>query len=171
MAEFLGYSRISLGESDCNHLLARFGVTGVVFRSGCFTVSRKLAMGLGATLVAVPSYSEGYVIVNIPFDQIKGDKTGGMAGTIANLFWGFIRDTIQKNLTNMFVRWGLPAQTVSVDQVKDSYGIKVGRIIFHLDHVNRWLAYKRPAPNLRVAVYSLEPQGNNLDLVLALWRD
>ena len=169
MANFLGYCRVSLGEDDCNLLLARFGVEGIAFRSGCFTISRKVAMGLGATLVAVPTSAPGFLIFNVPFDQIKGDRTGGFASTIANLGWGFIRDAIQKNLTRTIAGWGMSPQAVAVDQVQEPRGGKVGRVIFQLDHLNHWLSFRPVAPGITVAVHEVAGSERSLDLTLAVW--
>jgi hypothetical protein len=171
MSAFLGYCRLSLGGSDCNRLLERFP-EAPSFRHGCFALRRKLPMGFGASLVIVPSFSPGFIVLHVPFDQIRGDRTGGIASTITNLFWGLIKDAVQKNLTRVLVDQGMPSDTVRVDQISDPGSGKVGRIVIDLDRVNAWLArYHQVGPGLRVAVHSFAAREESLDFTLAVWQD
>ena len=54
---------------------------------GRLTIHTKLPIGMGVTLVAIPQSTPDTVTFSIPFDQIKGDRTGGMAKFIARVFW------------------------------------------------------------------------------------
>jgi hypothetical protein len=170
MPTFQGHCRLSLGGEDCNRLLQRIP-DAPIFRAGCFSLHRKLPLGFGATLVIVPTYSPGFIILNVPFDQIRGDRTGGIAATIANLLWSWIRDAVQKNLSQALVGQGCPPDTVCVDLSSDPGGQKVGRIIFDLDRLNAGLGRHWFGPGLRATVVGFQPRPESLEVVLAIWKD
>ena len=170
MSVFQGHCRISLAGEDCNRWLRRYP-EAPVFRSGCFTLHRDLPLGLGASLLIVPSFSPGFVVLNVPFDEIRGDRTGGIASGIANLFWGKIRDAILKNATRALMARGFSPDTLHVDLVTDRAGGKVGRILIDLERVNAWLARHWFGPGLRATIVGFQAHREALEVVLAIWLD
>ena len=144
---------VAVSESDLNKLLARFPEAQTTYTQGCFLVSRRLPLGFGATLVAIPSQRGNELLIAVPFDQIRGDRTGGFAGTIAKTFWGMISGQVQKMADTEVRRQGLPPDTVLIQQTTLQDGSKGGLIRISLPHVNAWL--RRQNQPVRVQVTQL----------------
>lgn len=147
MSEHLGQCGVSLHGADLNRLLGQLrGVGPISFQLGCFNVHLKLPMGFGATLVAIPSSTRETVTFSIPFELIRGDRTGGMARMLAGGLWGVIRPQIEKTIQKALRDYGLPPDTVTVEQDRGQDGGKVGKLVVRLQSVNAWLL-RQPALN------------------------
>lgn len=155
---------VAVSESDLNKVLARFPEAQTHYAHGCFLVSRRLPLGFGATLVAVPSQQGHELLIAVPFDQIRGDRTGGFAGTIAKTFWGMISGQVQKMADNELRKQGLPPETVIIQQTTLQDGSKGGLIRISLPHVNAWLRRQNQPLRVQIARLHFTPQHVHADL-------
>ncbi|MBN9414564.1 MAG: hypothetical protein J0I12_03955 [Candidatus Eremiobacteraeota bacterium] len=164
MTGSLGQFGLTLHESDLNTLLAP---QGMAFRGGCFHLRTKLAMGLGVSLVAVPRSSPEGLVFSIPFDQIRGDKTGGVAAMLAGGLWGVIRPVIEKRIKKELQVRGIPEEAVSLGQAVEDK-VKVGLVTLRLRPLNEWLAVQEVA-GLRLHLDALWATETGVQLVLGVF--
>lgn len=171
MSEHLGQCGLSLHGTDLNRLLANLhGVGPISFQHGCFEVYLKLPMGLGVTLVAIPSSSPKTVTFSIPFDQIRGDRTGGMARLLAGGLWGMIRPQIEKMIQRFLRDYGLPPETLVVEQERAEHGGKVGKLVLRLQSVNAWLLRQPPVQGFHGTVDCMWVTETAVNIVLDVYR-
>ena len=155
MSQYLGRLSASLHSRDLNAVLARLeGVGPISFQMGCFTTHVKLPIGLGITMVAIPQATADAIIFLIPFDQIRGDKTGGMARFLAGGLWGPVQSFLEKKIRKELVSRGLAPETVTLGQGVEA-GTKVGKVLVHLRPLNAWLMGQPPVQGLKVSLASL----------------
>ncbi|MBS2040308.1 hypothetical protein JST97_35300 [bacterium] len=171
MSKLLGQFGVALNERDLNTLLATFAADlALVFKSGCFSLRTKLPMGLGVTLVAVARSTPDSLIFSIPFDQIRGDKTGGMAAMLAGGLWGLIRPVIEKRIRSELSKRHMPEETVSLSQSQEGK-IKVGLVTLHLRPLNAWLMRQPPRQGFKVNVDAIWATEEQLNLILDVFHD
>jgi len=171
MSKHVGQFGMSLQSSDINALLATFAPDlGMVFKAGCLSLHTKLPMGLGVTLVAIPRSSPDGVVFSIPFDQIRGDKSGGMASMLAGGLWGLIRPFIEKRIKKELTARRIPEETVTLSQSTEGK-VKVGQITLHLRPLNAWLIRQPPAQGFKVNLDSLWATEEHINLILDLFHD
>lgn len=150
-------------------MLARLqGVGPISFQVGCFTVHAKGMLGLGLTLVAIPHSTRDAVVLSIPFDQIKGDLTGGMAKFLAGGLWGVIKPQIESRVRKILATYGLPADTITVDQGTEGK-TKVGKLVLSLQSLNAWLLRQAPVQGFKVTVAALWATEQGVNLVLDVY--
>lgn len=155
--------RLELTEAHLNRLLEKANVT---YQEGCFVVHRKLPLG-AASLVAVPTLEGRELALYLPFDQIRGNLTGGLMGQLAKMLWGVLSDQVLKQVAPRLVAQGLPSDTVDLDQVTFQ-GKKAGRISLSLTRVNEWLARQNWVEPMRLAVDTLSFQAGSVAVCLEL---
>ena len=171
MSRHVGQFGMSLQSSDMNTLLATFASDlGVIFKAGCLSVRTKLPMGLAVTLVAIPRSSPDSVVFSIPFDQIRGDKTGGMASMLAGGLWGLIKPFIEKRIKKELSTRQIPEETVTLSQATEGK-VKVGQITLHLRPLNAWLLRQPPAQGFKVNLDSLWATEEHVNLILDIFYD
>ncbi|MBT9583778.1 hypothetical protein IV102_10545 [bacterium] len=170
MSQFLGQCGASLQSRDVNAALANLrGVGPISFQMGCFTIHTKLPIGMGVTLVAIPQSTPDTVTFSIPFDQIKGDRTGGMAKFIASSLWGTVQSFAEKKIRARLTALGLPADTVTLGQGLDGK-TKVGKAVLHLKPLNAWLLRQPPIQGFKVTVDTLWATEDALNLILDVFH-
>jgi hypothetical protein len=168
---FLGQCGLSLAGSDLNQALTLLpDLPPVRFQSGCFTATLKLPMGFGATLVIVPQSAPGVVNFLVPFDQIRGDRTGGIARMIAGGLWGVIRPQIEKMVRKNLETHGLPLDTLTVEQERAEGGGKVGRLVLRLQSLNAWLMRQAPVQGMKVTVDSAWVTEDTVNVILDVFQ-
>jgi hypothetical protein len=160
----LGQFGLTLHERDLNPLLAPHGA---VFQGGCFSLRTRLPMGLGVTLVAVPRATPEGLVLAVPFDQIRGDKTGGMAAMLAGGLWGVIRPVIEKKVKKELQARGIPEETVSLGQAVEGK-VKVGLVHVYRAPLNTWLEGQDVA-GLRLQLDGLWATEETLQLVMGVF--
>ena len=171
MSRHVGQFGMSLQSSDINTLLATFASDlGMIFKAGCLSVRTKLPMGLAVTLVAIPRSSPDSVVFSIPFDQIRGDKTGGMASMLAGGLWGLIKPFIEKRIKKELSTRQIPEETVTLSQSTEGK-VKVGQITLHLRPLNAWLLRQPPAHGFKVNLDSLWATEEHVNLILDVFHD
>lgn len=166
MSSSLGQFGLTLHERDLNALLVG---QGLAFKGGCFHLRTKLPMGLGVTLVAVPRSHPDSVVFSIPFDQIRGDKTGGMAAMLAGGLWGVIRPIVEKRIKKELNARHIPEETVTVGQATEGK-VKVGLVTLHLKPLNAWLWRQPPVQGLKVNLDALWATEDQLQIVLGVFH-
>lgn len=164
MTASLGQFGLTLHEHDLNTLLAP---QGMGFRGGCFSVRTRLPMGLGVTLVAVPRSTPEGLVLSIPFDQIRGDKTGGMAAMLAGGLWGVIRPVIEKRIKKELNARGIPEAAVSLGQAVEDK-VKVGLVTVWLRPLNDWLWHQQVS-GLKVQLDALWATETGVQLVMGVF--
>jgi hypothetical protein len=170
VSQYLGQCGASLQSRDVNALLATLqGVGPISFQLGCFTLHAKLPIGMGVTLVAIPHSSPDAVVFSIPFDQIRGDKTGGMAKFLAGGLWGAVQSFAEKKIRTRLTALGLPAETVTLGQGMDGK-IKVGQATLHLKPLNAWLLRQPPVQGFKVNIDALWATEEGLHLILDVFH-
>lgn len=163
----MGQCGISLHGDDLNRLLSTVqGLPPIKFQHGCFQVYVKLPMGFGATLVAIPHSSPGLVTFSVPFDQIRGDRSGGFAKMLAGGLWGPIRGFIEKQVRSTLGPMGFPADTLTVEQDRADSGGKVGKLVLRIDSVNAWLLRQPPMNGFKGSLDSLWVTEDAVNVVL-----
>ena len=162
----LGQFGVTLHERDLNPLLAG---QGVAFKGGCFSVRTRLPMGLGVTLVAVPRSTPDSLVLSLPFDQIRGDKTGGMAAMLAGGLWGVIRPVIEKKIKKELNQRHIPEDAVSLGQATEGK-VKVGLVTLHLKPLNAWLMRQPPVQGLKVQLDAIWVTEDQLQLVMGVFQ-
>lgn len=167
MSKRLGQFGVTLHERDLNGLLAPHGAA---FQGGCFRVRTKLPMGLGVTLVAVPRSTTDSLIFSIPFDQIRGDKSGGMAAMLAGGLWGVLRPVLEKRLKKELNLRHIPEEAVSLGQAAEGK-VKVGLVTVHLPQLNAWLGRQPAVAGLKVHLDAVWATEDQLQLVLGVLQD
>ncbi|MBX3166857.1 MAG: hypothetical protein KF760_05570 [Candidatus Eremiobacteraeota bacterium] len=167
MSKRLGQFGVTLHERDLNGLLAAHEAA---FKGGCFQLRTKLPMGLGVTLVAVPRSTPDSLVFSIPFDQIRGDKTGGMAAMLAGGLWGVIRPVIEKRLKKELNSRHIPEETVSLGQAAEGK-VKVGLVTLHLKPLNAWLLRQPAVAGLKIQLDAVWATEDQLQLVLGVLQD
>lgn len=167
MSEYLGQCGLSLHSDDLNRVLQTLrGVPPIKFQHGCFQVHVKLPMGFGATLVAIPHSSPGLVTFSVPFDQIRGDRSGGFAKMLASGLWGPIRGQIEKAVRQALHQHGLPADTLTVEQDRAEGGGKVGKLVLRIHSVNAWLMSQPPINGFKGSVDSMWVTEDAVNVIL-----
>lgn len=166
MSASLGQFGLTLHERDLNALLSG---QGMAFKGGCFSLRTRLPMGLAVTLLAVPRSTPDSVIFSIPFDQIRGDKTGGMAGMLAGGLWGLIRPVIEKRIKKELNIRHIPEETVTMGQASEGK-VKVGLVTLHLKPLNAWLMRQAPVQGLKVNLDALWATEDQLQLVMGVFH-
>lgn len=167
MSKRLGQFGVTLHQRDLNGLLA---AQGAAFQSGCFSLRTKLPMGLGVTLVAVPRSTPDSMIFSIPFDQIRGDKTGGMAAMLAGGLWGVIRPVLEKRIKKELLARHMPEETVSLGQATEGK-VKVGLVTLHLKPLNAWLSRQPTVAGLKVHLDAVWATEDQVQLVLGVLQE
>jgi hypothetical protein len=167
MSSYLGRCALGLASDDLQLVLQRFAGGQVGFQHGCFQVHQKLPLGLGITFVAVPQSAPGWLLFNIPFEHIRGDRTGGLARMLAGGLWGPLRGEIEKRIRKELSAHGLPLETVRVEP--DS-GQKAGRVAMDLQAVNAWLMSRPPMQGLKFSVESCQFGDLGVELQLEVFR-
>jgi hypothetical protein len=155
--------KLSLAEGHLNRLLQP---AGAIYQEGCFVLHRKLPLG-AASLVAVPTLEGNELVLVLPFDQIRGDLTGGLMGQLAKMLWGVISDQVLKQAGPRLVAMGLPSDTLTVDQVSFQ-GKKAGRIGISLFRLNEWLARQKWVDPLHLSVEKLSFERSAVGVTLGL---
>lgn len=168
MSQYLGQCGTSLTSRDLNTLLAHFKAPAS-FQMGCFTVHVKLPIGLGLTLVAIPRSTPESVVFSVPFEQIKGDKSGGMARFLAGGIWGVAAPHIEKNIRSKLAAHGLPAGTVTLGQGVEGK-TKVGLVTLHTKPLNAWLLARPPMAGFKVTLDSAWATEEALNLTLGIFH-
>jgi len=166
----LGRAQLELQTLEINHLLARLEGTRVSFQHGCFTVHSKLPMGLGVTFVAIPRSRGETLLFVIPLDQIRGDRTGGMAKFLAGGIWGLLQSHLEKTLRKRLLEQGLPLETLSLTHGVEGKS-KVALLTVHLPLLNAWLMKPGPQQPLGVALAGAQFGSDSLTLVVDLYGD
>jgi hypothetical protein len=171
VSKLLGQFGVALNQRDLNTLLATFASElGLVFKSGCFSLRTKLPMGLGVTLVAIPRSTPDSLIFSIPFDQIRGDKTGGMAAMLAGGLWGVIRPVIEKRIRSELSKRRIPEETVTLSQSQEGK-VKIGQITLHLRPLNAWLLRQPPQAGFKLNVDAIWATEDELKVILDIFHD
>ena len=148
---YLGRTALELAADDLNLLLARFAGPNVAFEHGCFRLYQKLPLGLGLSFLAVPQSAPGWLVLSIPFDHIRGDRTGGLASMLAGGLWGPLLGEIEKRARKALVSQGLPVETIRVENDPSK---KAGRVVLDLQSVNAWLMARPPVQGLKCTLES-----------------
>ncbi len=167
MNSYLGRSALGLSGDDLRLLLQHFGSGQIGFEYGCFKVHQKLPLGLGITFLAVPQSAPGWLIFNIPFEHIRGDRTGGLARMLAGGLWGPLRGEIEKRIRKELLAHGLPLETVRVEP--DS-GQKAGRVVLDLQAINAWLMGRPPLQGMKLSIESCQFGEGGVELQLDVFR-
>lgn len=167
MSKRLGQFGVTLHERDLNGLLAPHEAA---FQGGCFSLRTKLPMGLGVSLVAVPRSAADSLILTIPFDQIRGDKTGGMAAMLAGGLWGILRPVLEKRLKKELNARHIPEEAVSLGQAVEDK-VKVGLVTLHLPPLNAWLLRQPAVAGLKVQLDAIWTTEEQVQLVLGVLQD
>lgn len=171
MSRLLGQCGVALSERDLNTLLATFASDlGLSFTSGCFSLRTRLPMGLGVQLVAVPRSTPDTLVLCIPFDQIRGDKTGGVAAMLAGGLWGVIRPVIEKRIRAELSKRHMPEETVSLSQSQEGKS-KLGLVTLHLRPLNAWLMRQPPRQGFKVNVDAIWATEDQLSFILDVFHD
>ncbi len=168
MSQFLGQCGTSLQSRDLNTLLAHFKAPAS-FQMGCFTVHVKLPIGMGITLVAIPRSTPEAVVFTVPFDQIRGDKSGGMAKFLAGGLWGVASPHIEKMARSKLTAYGLPPGTLTLGQGVEGK-TKVGLATVHLKPLNAWLMAQAPVSGFKVSLDSVWAVEDALNLILDVFH-
>lgn len=168
MSIHLGRARLELQPREINLLLARLEGPTVSFQQGCFTIHSKLPVGLGVTFVAIPRSQGEALMFTIPLDQIRGDRTGGMARFLAGGLWGLLQPYLEKNLRNRLHQYGLPQETLGLTQALQDQS-KVALLTVHLPLLNTWLLRPKARPQLQGALSGVQFHENSLTLILDIF--
>ncbi|MFN8611160.1 MAG: hypothetical protein U0931_26690 [Vulcanimicrobiota bacterium] len=171
MSKLLGQFGVSLQERDLNTLLATFASDlGLAFKSGCFSLRTRLPMGLGVSLLAIPRSTPDSLILTLPLDQIRGDKTGGMAAMLAGGLWGVIRPVIEKRIRSELSKRHMPEETVSLGQSQEGK-TKLGLVTLHLRPLNAWLLRQPPRQGFKFNVDAIWASEDQFNLILDVFHD
>ena len=162
----LGRAALGLGGDDLNLLFHSLGQP-VAFEQGCFRMHQKLPLGLGLTFVAVPQSSPGWLVLSIPFDHIRGDRTGGLASMLAGGLWKPLRGEIEKRARKQLAVYGLPLETI---RVEGDSGSKAGRVLIDLQAVNAWLMRRPPSNGLKFCLEDCRFSEYGVDLQLEVFQ-
>lgn len=136
--------RLHLDADHLDALLASVSSVALRYHRGCLEGEARLPLG-GVTLVAVPSFRDGALVIAIPLRYVRGRMTGGLLGGLANLAWGPLRAFLEGQIETVLRRFGLPRDTVTIDKRDDEDGEPVGFIRIRADRVNEWLQHQRQA--------------------------
>lgn len=170
MSLSLGEARLFLTGPDLNTLLALWGQSQVQFRSGCFQLTIRLPMGMGASLVVLPQSAQGQVHFLIPLDQVRGDKTGKMVSFLASSLWGTVRSQIEKKIRATLEQHGLPPQTLIFEADRTDRGGKVGVLVLRLELLNAWLLRLPPQQGFHFQVLSMSFFEEGLQCLAEVFR-
>lgn len=151
MSGYLGRCSLALSGQDFNRLVSAFPEVGpIAFQTGCLSLHLKLPIG-GLSLIAIPRPTDQGLTLNIPLDQIRGDKTGGMARFLAGGLWGVLQPQLLKMVQQQLARKGMPAETITLGQSTEGKN-KVGQVHLHYAPLNAWLGRQPLAQGLRLAL-------------------
>jgi hypothetical protein len=161
---YLGACQIWLESAEVNAFLEQLkGPTQLAFAQGCFHLHGKLPMGLGVNLLVVPAYRDQQVIFSIPFDQIRGDRSGGMAKFLAGGLWGLIRPYLEKTVRTILDKHQLPPHTLRIDQGQEGKS-KVGLVVLDLMALNGWLLQRSSQQPVQATLEQVSFTENGLGL-------
>jgi len=151
---YFGRAKVLLTGPDLNRLIARYAPgQRMRFEGGCFLVGVSLPMGLGVQFVVVPQSGNDLVRFLIPFEQVRGDKTGGLVKMFAGSVWSLLRGFIEKQVQKALAEQRMEPDTIVLQ--KDQAGGKAGVAVLNLAKLNHWLLYQRMPEGLRIGVAGL----------------
>lgn len=155
--------RISLDSDLINTGLHKVPDPKLEFKHGCILGRINVPLGNAAVnMVAIPSFNGQYLVVSIPFSEVKGNITGKFfLSKLMSVFWGTISKQVEKMLVPRLQKIGLPRETVSIEKIKDKSG-DVGKIKISMRCVNRWLAGKHPSLTPTITEISFSAEGMEL---------
>lgn len=142
-----------LAREHLNLFLCRSVDPILSYEGGCILVRRRVSIGM-ATAVVVPAQHGDELVLNVPFDQIRGEITRGLLGPLVKALWNGVAETVRRNVAMKLHPLGFPGDTVRVDKERGG-----GRICISLSRVNWWLQSQWPELCPRIVSINFETHG------------
>ncbi len=135
----LGTATLRMTSDQVNAWLARVPEYGLRYHQGRLTARVKLPIS-AVSVVVVPTFEPGAVVLRIPFAEVTAEGAGGfLVSKAVGAFWGTIGKQVEGVLRPRLQEQGFASDFVLLEKVGE-----VGTVRISLPELNRWLAVREP---------------------------
>ena len=156
-------SRLALDiEQSHLALLMERAQVSAIYKGGALHTYQKLPLKLGATIALYPALLSDWLTITIPFRDIRGDRTGFLAGSLTRVLWGFLSDQIKQRLQPALAQHGLDPAPLGLEQITLDDGSKAALVRYPLASFNNWLSRRSQPVGLHLSEFECHHQGVHL---------
>lgn len=149
----LGTATLRMTADQVNAWLARVPDYGLRYDRGRLKARVKLPIG-AVSVVVVPTFEPGAVVLRIPFAEVTAEGAGGfLVSKAVGVFWGTIGKQVEGVLRPRLQEQGFGPDLVLLEKVGE-----VGTVRISLPELNRWLAVREPRVPTEVVGLELRPE-------------